>query len=77
MWDIKTGTVKFESKPLSSVSDVAFDGEGSRFVVVGEGREKFGAAFSLDTGAGIGEISGAAKTVNCVAMRSSRPFRAV
>jgi hypothetical protein len=38
--------VKFESKPLARVNDVAWDGEGKRFVVVGEGRGSFGAVRS-------------------------------
>jgi hypothetical protein len=46
-------------------------------VAVGEGKSGFAASFSLDTGSSIGEISGHSKIVNAVAMRPSRPFRAV
>lgn len=78
MWDT-TGnySVKFESKPLAKINDIAVDAEGKRLVVVGEGRSGFGASFNLDTGSSIGEISGHSKVVNAVAMRGSRPFRAV
>ncbi|GAA5853617.1 hypothetical protein JCM9279_005076 [Rhodotorula babjevae] len=78
VWDT-TGnySVKFESKPLAKINDIAVDAEGKRLVVVGEGRSGFGASFNLDTGSSIGEISGHSKAVNAVAMRGSRPFRAV
>ncbi|GAA5855376.1 hypothetical protein JCM8547_009055 [Rhodosporidiobolus lusitaniae] len=78
VWDT-TGnySVKLESKPIAKINDLAVDGEGKRIVVVGEGRSGWGASFSLDTGSSIGEISGHSKVVNAVAMRASRPFRAV
>lgn len=44
---------------------------------LGDGKSSFGATFSLDTGSGIGEISGHTKIINAVAMRPIRPFRAV
>lgn len=70
-------TVKLESKPLSKINDIAWDGESKRFIVVGEGREKYGAAFSFETGASIGELAGHSKTINSVAMTRGRPFKAV
>ncbi|GAA6041077.1 hypothetical protein JCM8097_004708 [Rhodosporidiobolus ruineniae] len=78
VWDT-TGnySLKLESKPIAKINDLAFDGEGKRIVVVGEGRSGWGASFSLDTGSSIGEISGHSKVVNAVAMRATRPFRAV
>ncbi|GAA5956594.1 hypothetical protein JCM21900_003614 [Sporobolomyces salmonicolor] len=78
VWDT-TGnyTVKFEAKPLARIADLAVDGEGKRFVVVGEGRSGFGASFNLDTGGSVGEISGHSKAVNAVAIRPGRPFKAV
>ncbi|KAK4700051.1 WD repeat-containing protein 1 (actin-interacting protein 1), partial [Phenoliferia sp. Uapishka_3] len=94
VWDTTgSGTVKLESKPIARVNDVAWDGEGKRLVVVGDGRAGFGATFSLDTGAGIGEaplrfpidiraqLTPAPlvrpQIINSVAMKASRPFRAV
>jgi WD40 repeat protein len=78
VWDT-TGnySVKFEAKPLAKINDIAVDGEGKRFVVVGEGRSGFAASFNLDTGSSVGEISGHSKPVNAVAIRPSRPFKAV
>ncbi|GAA5838257.1 hypothetical protein JCM11251_003444 [Rhodosporidiobolus azoricus] len=78
VWDL-TGnySVKLESKPIARINDLAFDGEGKRLVVVGEGRSGWGATFSLDTGSSIGEVSGHSKVVNAVAMKANRPFRAV
>ncbi|SCV67639.1 BQ2448_5250 [Microbotryum intermedium] len=78
VWDT-TGnySLKFEAKPISRINDIAFDGEGKRLVVVGEGRSSWGATFSLDTGSSIGEVAGHSKCINGVAMRPQRPFRAV
>ncbi|KDE05565.1 hypothetical protein MVLG_04060 [Microbotryum lychnidis-dioicae p1A1 Lamole] len=78
VWDT-TGnySLKLEAKPISRINDIAFDGEGKRLVVVGEGRSSWGATFSLDTGSSIGEVAGHSKVINSVAMRPQRPFRAV
>lgn len=78
MWDT-TGnySIKLEAKPLARINDIAVDGEGKRFVVVGEGRSGWAASFNLDTGSSVGEISGHSKPVNAVAVRPSRPFKAV
>lgn len=38
---------------------------------------RFGAAFFMDSGSSCGEISGHAKSINAVAVRQQRPFRAV
>ncbi|GAA6019526.1 hypothetical protein JCM11491_001325 [Sporobolomyces phaffii] len=78
VWDA-TGNyaVKFEAKPLAKINDIAVDGEGKRFVVVGEGRSGWAASFNLDTGSSVGEISGHSKPVNAVAVRPNRPFKAV
>jgi WD40 repeat protein len=46
-------------------------------IVVGEGREKFGHAFMMDTGSSCGEIVGHSKIANGVSIRTNRPFRAV
>ncbi|GAA5884092.1 hypothetical protein JCM16303_005912 [Sporobolomyces ruberrimus] len=78
VWDT-TGnySIKFESKPLAKINDISVDGEGKRFIVVGEGRSGWAASFNLDTGSSVGEISGHSKPVNAVAIRPNRPFKAV
>ena len=43
---------------------------------MGDGREKFGACITADSGNSVGEISGHSSQVNCVAVRQQRPFRA-
>ncbi|BGP31629.1 WD40 repeat-like protein [Rhodotorula toruloides] len=78
VWDT-TGnySLKLDSKPLSRINDIACDSESKRLIVVGEGRSAWGASFSLETGSSIGDISGHSKAVNAVAMRPTRPFKAV
>jgi WD repeat-containing protein 1 (actin-interacting protein 1) len=56
---------------------LAWDSESKRILAVGDGRERFGHAFSFDTGSSVGEISGHSKAINSVAVRPIRPFRAV
>lgn len=46
-------------------------------VVVGEGRERFGAVFMTETGTSVGEISGQSKAINSCDFRPNRPFRVV
>ncbi|KIJ46853.1 hypothetical protein M422DRAFT_249597 [Sphaerobolus stellatus SS14] len=79
IWDI-AGTdqiLKLEKKAIGGkVNDLAWDGESKRIIAVGEGREKFGAAFQFDTGTSAGEITGHSKVLNSVAIRQQRPFRA-
>lgn len=70
--------LKAEYKPMSGkISDLAWDSESKRIAVVGESRDKFGAAFQVDTGTAAGEISGHSKVVNAVSIRQQRPFKAV
>ncbi|KAG8933865.1 WD40 repeat-like protein [Tulasnella sp. 418] len=71
--------LKAEYKTLSGkIRDLAWDGESKRIIVVGEGREKFGHAFQVDTGSAAGEIgAGHSKFINAVSIRHQRPFRAV
>ncbi|KAI1320904.1 WD40 repeat-like protein, partial [Mortierella claussenii] len=59
------------------VNDLAWDGESKRIIAVGDGKEKFAHAFLADSGSSCGEIMGHSKVVNTVAIRQSRPFRAV
>ncbi|KAF8068843.1 WD40 repeat-like protein [Lyophyllum atratum] len=79
VWDTvgEDQTLKGEYKVISGrINDVAWDGESKRIIAVGDGREKFGHAFMMDTGSSTGEISGHSKAVNAVSIRHQRPFRA-
>lgn len=59
------------------INDLVWDSESKRIIAVGHGSDKFGHAFSFDTGNSIGEISGHSATINTVDIRQVRPFRAV
>ncbi|KAI0084155.1 WD40-repeat-containing domain protein [Irpex rosettiformis] len=79
IWDLvgEDQTVKSEYKVISGrIKDLAWDGESKRIIAVGEGRDKFGHAFMVDSGSSTGEIIGHSKVVNAVAIRHQRPFRA-
>ncbi|KAG9322246.1 hypothetical protein KVV02_003162 [Mortierella alpina] len=70
--------LKLESRAIGGrVNDIAWDGESKRLIAVGDGKEKFGHAFLADTGSSCGEIMGHSKVINTVAIRHTRPFRAV
>ncbi|KAL1949187.1 hypothetical protein VTO73DRAFT_10993 [Trametes versicolor] len=70
-------TLKAEYKVIGGViKDLAWDGESKRIVAVGDGRDKFGHAFMVDTGSSTGEIIGHSKAINAVSIRAQRPFRA-
>ncbi|KAG5920847.1 hypothetical protein E4U42_006058 [Claviceps africana] len=58
------------------LNDVAWDGESQRVIAVGDGREQFGRCITADSGNSVGEIIGHSKSVNAVAMKPQRPFRA-
>ncbi|KAI0676451.1 WD40 repeat-like protein [Trametes maxima] len=80
IWDTvgEEQTLKGEYKAIGGrVKDLAWDGESKRIIAVGDGRDKFGHAFMVDTGSSTGEIIGHSKTVNAVSIRHQRPFRAV
>ncbi|KAJ7689439.1 WD40 repeat-like protein [Mycena rosella] len=79
VWDTvgEDQVLKGEYKVISGrINDLEWDGESKRIIAVGDGREKFGHAFMMDSGSSTGEISGHAKAINAVAMRHQRPFRA-
>ncbi|KAG0300452.1 hypothetical protein BGZ98_009152 [Dissophora globulifera] len=70
--------LKLETHPISGrINDIAWDGESKRIIAVGDGRDKFGHAFFADSGSSCGEIMGHSKVINTVAIRQTRPFRAV
>lgn len=78
IWDcVGEGATKgdFSLLPTGKVNDLAWDGESQRIVVVGNGRERFGACISL-TGNSVGEISGHSSQINSVSVRQQRPLRA-
>ena len=50
--------------------------QGKRLAVVGDGRDKFGAFISWDSGNSLGEVSGHSQRVNAVHFKQSRPMRA-
>ncbi|GAO18082.1 uncharacterized protein UV8b_07333 [Ustilaginoidea virens] len=58
------------------LNDVAWDGDSQRVVAVGNGKTTFGRCITADSGNSVGEISGHSKSVNAVAMKLQRPFRA-
>ncbi|CEP60929.1 Aip1p LALA0_S02e02894g [Lachancea lanzarotensis] len=71
-----TTAVKSEFQVLSGpVIDVSWDMDGRRLCVVGDGRDKFGAFISWDTGNSLGELSGPSKRVNACHIKLSRPMR--
>ncbi|KAK0458981.1 WD40 repeat-like protein [Desarmillaria tabescens] len=79
VWDTvgEDQTLKGEYKVISGrINDLEWDGESKRIIAVGDGREKFGHAFMMDTGSSTGEIIGHSKAINAVAIRHQRPFRA-
>ncbi|KAI0763094.1 WD40 repeat-like protein [Trametes elegans] len=79
IWDTlgEEQILKAEYKVIGGrIKDLEWDGESKRIIAVGDGREKFGHAFMVDTGSSTGEIIGHSKTINAVSIRHQRPFRA-
>ncbi|KAF5389602.1 hypothetical protein D9757_004234 [Collybiopsis confluens] len=79
VWDTvnEDRTLKGEYKVINGrINDLEWDGESKRIIAVGDGKEKFGHAFMMDTGTSTGEISGHSKVVNAVSIRQQRPYRA-
>lgn len=78
IWDTtqKEHILKLELKPISGpILDLQWSGDSKRIVVVGEGKEKFGAVFLWDSGSTVGEISGHSKAITSCDMRQSTPLR--
>ncbi|KZT40582.1 WD40 repeat-like protein [Sistotremastrum suecicum HHB10207 ss-3] len=79
IWDTvgEENILKGEYRVLGGrINDLAWDGESKRIIAVGDGREKFGHAFMMETGSSTGDIIGHSKPINAVAIRHQRPFRA-
>lgn len=69
--------VKSEFQILSGpIRSIAWDADNTRVIAVGQGKDKFGHCFTWDSGNSIGEIQGHAETVNAVAIKPQRPYRA-
>ncbi|KAJ1023592.1 hypothetical protein NDA16_003209 [Ustilago loliicola] len=80
VWDLvgDEQIIKSEVKVIAGrINDLAWDGESKRIIAVGDGKERFGHAFSFDTGSSVGEVTGHSRQINAVAIRKDRPFRAV
>ena len=60
-----------------AVTDIAWSDDSKRLCVVGDGKEKFGRVFFADSGASVGEISGASKKLTSCDIRQTRPYRLV
>lgn len=77
VWDcVGEGNTKGSYQLCRSINDLAWDGDSQRVIAVGDGKERFGACITADSGNSVGEISGQTAQINCVAMRLQRPFRA-
>ncbi|KAG9508404.1 Actin-interacting protein 1, partial [Fragariocoptes setiger] len=80
IWDTtqKEHILKNEFQPFAGiVKDLAWSADSQRIVAVGEGRERFGHVFAMDTGTSIGEIAGHSKTINSCDFKPSRPFKII
>lgn len=69
--------VKSEFQVLSGpIKSIAWDAENSRVIAAGRGKDKFAHCFTWDSGNSIGEIQGHSETINAVAIKPQRPYRA-
>ncbi|KAA8569358.1 hypothetical protein EYC84_001008 [Monilinia fructicola] len=58
------------------INDIAWDGDSQRIIAVGDGRERYGACITADSGNTVGEIVGHSAVINSVSIRQQRPLRA-
>lgn len=78
IWDTTQAEhpLKIELRPLGgAVYDLAWSDDSKRIVAVGDGKEKYGAAFFWDSGASVGEITGHSKPITTVDFKQTRPYR--
>lgn len=61
----------------SQIVGLSWDFESKRLAAVGDGKERFGHIFMWDSGNSVGEIAGHSQQINSVALKPSRPMRAV
>lgn len=59
------------------VFDICWSSDNDRLIVVGDGRERYGAAILAKTGASVGSITGHSKTITSCSFKPTRPFRVV
>lgn len=79
IWSCDTSDhiLKNEVKVINGrITDLSWDSDSQRIIAVGEGKEKWGHAFTFDSGNTVGEVSGHSSLPNAVAIKQSRPFRA-
>ena len=62
---------------FGAITDIAWSDDSKRIAVVGDGKEKFGRVFFSDSGASVGEISGASKKLTTVDIKQTRPYRLI
>ncbi|BEI85281.1 hypothetical protein CcaverHIS002_0506820 [Cutaneotrichosporon cavernicola] len=81
VWDTTNpaeNILKLAARPIAGrINDVAWDSESKRLIAGGEGKDRFGAAFFVDSGSSCGEITGHSKPITSLSVRHQRPFRAV
>ena len=80
--DDSTGEIQINVKSefhvlAGKINDISWDFEGRRLCVVGDGKDRFGAFISWDSGNSLGEISGHSQRINACHMKQSRPMRAI
>lgn len=79
VWSCDTAEqiLKNEVKVINGrITDLAWDADSQRIMAIGEGKERWGHAFSFDSGNTVGEITGHSSVPNAVTIKHSRPFRA-
>ncbi|KAL9035290.1 MAG: hypothetical protein Q9214_006652, partial [Letrouitia sp. 1 TL-2023] len=78
VWDcLGGGVTKGEYHIISGrINDLCWDGDSTRIIAVGDGKEKYGHCITADSGNTVGEISGHSSQINAVSIRQQRPLRA-
>ncbi|PHH80386.1 hypothetical protein CDD82_1795 [Ophiocordyceps australis] len=78
VWEPETIDATRGEYPIVSgrLNDIAWDGESQRLIAVGHGKELYGRCITADSGNSVGEVIGHSKSVNAVAIKPQRPFRA-
>lgn len=75
--DFEQPVIKSEFQVMSGpIRSIAWDADNSRIIAVGQGKEKFGHAFSWDSGNSVGDIQGHSSPINAVDIKPQRPYRA-
>ena len=74
VWDAVEGVnTKGEYHIISGrINDLSWDGDSQRIIAVGDGRNRYGHAFTADSGNSVGEISGHSAVINSVSIRQQR-----